>query len=139
MSLKRYAIISVLTLLAAIVLNAVLTRFGVPPVYGMILSLPAITAAVDAGARYAARQDTPLPKSEIWRLARLMTYVGVAVQILLGVIPFVALNPDKAHRMLTAFGPVDLSIAALILVAVIFVLNRVFFAIGLKNAAKAAR
>lgn len=140
LSLRNYAkyfvLFSVLLIAASIGLSYV--NLSLPTGLGTIL--PPMFAAQMLGLRYGQSTGAPLAKGEAWRFAVPMTVCAVVIQ--LGMMTmWVLIMTDGSVDLMASFAYIGVTVLAgifLLMVGMIYLVNRIFLGLGVRNGVKVA-
>lgn len=122
-----------------ILLEVIRSFTGIDLYSAFITVAPAMFAAMIAGSSFARRLEMLPTSSESWRFARGALLIVLGYTLVSGVL-ILALLPEIRARLSVLADPVygiTIGIVFLVFVLVIFVMNRIFFAMGAKNQLKA--
>lgn len=141
LSLRSYAKYFVLFSVLFIVLGVGLSYLNLNMPSGLGTILPPMFAAQMLGMRHGQRVGQPLAKGEAWRLAVPMTACALAIQLGMFAVWAVLMIAGGVDLMSTfaAVGLPTLMILLLVMVAIVYLVNRTFLGFGVRNGIKAAQ
>ncbi|WP_417806628.1 ABZJ_00895 family protein [Thioclava sp.] len=123
------------------ILLEVVRHFSGVDLYSSFVTIaPAMVAAMVAGMSFVKGRETAPTSSESWRFARGSLVIALVFSMLYAA-AFFAIFPEVKESLHGLFEPTMLGVMAVILAVVfliIFLTNRIFFAMGAKNGLKAA-
>ncbi|WP_422049122.1 ABZJ_00895 family protein [Shimia sp.] len=141
LNLKKYALHYILTMFgvmgAAMALAALDIDF--PDAAGGLM--PSMIAAMLAGAKHAETTMQPLAKGEAWRLALPMTLCAAAIQVGFSLVYLFGsgILSEGLPVLLRTISLATWSLLALFVLAVVYLTNRIFLGMGVRNGLKAAQ
>ncbi|PSL17859.1 ABZJ_00895 family protein [Shimia abyssi] len=141
LNLRKYAQLYILLAVLVVVASFGLSLVNIDMPTGLSTILPPMVAAQMLGAKHGEATGAPLAKGEAWRLAVPMTVCAVVVQIVLGVVWGGVMMASGVDLMAT-FGTVGLPGLAIVfglMILIIYLVNRAFLGLGVRNGMRAAQ